>query len=47
MMKKRWYDVDPVVSRATEMLEKAEESLQVICAEYVIDKLKDFDFVIF
>ena len=26
------------------MLEKAEESLQVICAEYVIDKLKDFDF---
>lgn len=41
---KRWYDIDPVVSRAIAMLEQAEENLQIICAEYVIDKLKDIDF---
>jgi len=40
----RWYDVDPVVSRATEMLEHSAEDIQIICAEYVIDKLKDMDF---
>ena len=26
------------------MLEEADEDLQVVCAEYVIDKLKDIDF---
>lgn len=41
---KRWYDIDPVVSRAIAMLEQAEEELQIICAEYVIDKLKDIEF---
>ena len=41
---KRWYDIDPVVSRAIAMLEKSEEELQVICAEYIIDKLKDIEF---
>lgn len=41
---KRWYDVDPVVSRAIAMLEKSDEELQTICAEYIIDKLKDIDF---
>lgn len=44
MEQKRWYDIDPVVSRAIAMLEKADEELQIICAEYVIDKLKDIDF---
>lgn len=44
MEQKRWYDVDPVVSRAIAMLEKADEELQIVCAEYVIDKLKDIDF---
>lgn len=43
-MKKRWYDIDPVVSRATSMLEQADEELQVVCAEYIIDRLKDMDF---
>ena len=43
-MKKRWYDIDPVVSRATTMLEQADEELQIICAEYIIDRLKDMDF---
>lgn len=43
-MQKRWYDVEPVLSRAITMLEEADEDLQVVCAEYVIDKLKDIDF---
>ena len=43
-MQKRWYDVEPVLSRAIAMLEEADEDLQVVCAEYVIDKLKDIDF---
>ena len=42
--KQRWYDVNPVLSRAVEMWEKADEELQTICAEYVLDKLKDIDF---
>lgn len=40
----RWYDADPVLSRAIAVWEKADEELQTICAEYVLDKLKDFDF---
>lgn len=44
MEQKRWYDIDPVVSRAVAVLETAPEELQIICAEYVIDKLKDIDF---
>lgn len=43
-MQKRWYDVEPVLSRAVAMLEQADEDLQVVCAEYVIDKLKDINF---
>jgi len=42
--KKRWYDIDPTVSAAVSQWESAEEHLQTICAEYVIDKLKDIDF---
>ena len=43
-MKKRWYDIDPTVSRAVAELEKAEEYIQVRCADYIIDRLKDIDF---
>ena len=43
-MKKRWYDIDPVVSRAVEKLEKAEEYIQIRCADFIIDRLKDIDF---
>ncbi len=42
--RQRWYDVNPVLSRAVEMWENADEELQTICAEYVLDKLKDIDF---
>ena len=40
----RWYDVDPVLSRAISVWEIADENLQIICAEYVLDKLKDINF---
>lgn len=43
-MKKRWYDIDPTVSRAVAVLEKAEEYIQVRCADFIIDKLKDIEF---
>ena len=44
IMKKRWYDLDVTVSRAVSMLEKADEVIQVRCADYIIDQLKDIDF---
>ena len=43
-MKKRWYDIDPTVSRAIAELEKAEEYIQGRCADFIIDKLKDIEF---
>ena len=44
MNKKRWYDIDPTVSRAVFKLEQTEEYIQVRCAEYIIDRLKNIDF---
>ena len=44
VMKKRWYDLDVTVSSAVAMMEKADENIQVRCAEYIIDQLKDIDF---
>lgn len=43
-MFKRWYDLDTTVSKAISDWEQADEDVQIICAEYVIDKLKDMDF---
>lgn len=43
-MKKRWYDLDVTVSKAISMLEQADEPVQIRCAEYIIDRLKDVDF---
>ena len=42
-MFKRWYDADSVVSRAINELEKSSEEIQVRCADYIIDLLKDVD----
>lgn len=42
-MFKRWYDADAVVSKAIHDLEKAPEEIQVRCADYIIDLLKDVD----
>ena len=42
-MFKRWYDADSVVSRAINELEKSSEVIQVRCADYIIDLLKDVE----
>ena len=42
-MFKRWYDADAVVSRAINELEHAPEDIQVRCADYIIDLLKDVE----
>lgn len=42
-MFKRWYDADSVVSRAINELEKSSEEIQVRCADYIIDLLKDVE----
>lgn len=42
-MFKRWYDADTAVSRAINELEKLDEVLQVRCADFIIDLLKDVE----
>ncbi len=42
-MFKRWYDIDAVVSRAVNELEKAPEDIQIRCADFIIDLLKDVE----
>lgn len=42
-MFKRWYDADSVVSRAISELEKSSEEIQVRCADYIINLLKDVE----
>lgn len=42
-MFKRWYDADSVVSKAIHDLEHSTEEVQVRCADYIIDLLKDVE----
>lgn len=42
-MFKRWYDADSVVSKAIHDLEHSPEEVQVRCADYIIDLLKDVE----
>ncbi len=42
-MFKRWYDVDAVVSKAISELEHSTEDIQVRCADFIIDLLKDVE----
>lgn len=42
-MFKRWYDADSVVSKVISDLEKSDESIQIRCAEYIIDLMKDVE----
>lgn len=42
-MFKRWYDADSVVSKAIHDLEHSTEDVQVRCADYIIDLLKDVE----
>ena len=44
LKKQRWYDINPTLSKAIALWEKSDEEVQTICAEYVLDKLKDIDF---
>ena len=39
---KRWYDLDPTVSTAVSLMEKADEKVQLECAYLIIDKAKDY-----
>ncbi len=39
---KRWYDLDPTVSSAVSLMEKADEKTQLECAYIIIDKAKDY-----
>lgn len=41
-MQKRWYDLDPTVNLAINLMEKADEKVQLECAYYIIDKAKDY-----
>lgn len=42
-MFKRWYDADAAVSRAINELEKSTEEIQIRCADFIIDLLKDVE----
>ena len=42
-MFKRWYDADAAVSRAINEWEKSTEEIQVRCADFIIDLLKDVE----
>lgn len=42
-MFKRWYDVDAAVSKAISELEKSDEEIQVRCADFIINLLKDVE----
>ena len=42
-MFKRWYDADSVVSKVINDLEKSEEDIQIRCAEFIIDLMKDVE----
>lgn len=42
-MFKRWYDADSVVSKAIHDLEISSEEIQVRCADYIIELLKDVE----
>lgn len=42
-MFKRWYDVDAAVSKAISELEKSSEEIQVRCADFIIELLKDVE----
>ena len=42
-MFQRWYEADAAVSRAINELEKSSEEIQIRCADYIIDLLKDVE----
>ena len=45
-MEKRWYDFDPTISLAINLLEKAESDIKKYCLNYIIEKAKDTGLVL-
>ncbi len=45
-IKRRWYDEDPTISLAVSMLEKADKSIQILCAKFIKDKSHSFNIYI-
>lgn len=41
----RWYDADSIVSKAINELEKEPEDIQVMCADYIINLMKNIELV--
>ena len=39
---KRWYDIDPTVSLAVNLMKNATDDVQLKCADYIITKSKAF-----
>ena len=39
---KRWYDIDPTVSLAVNLIKNSTEDVQLKCADYIITKSKAF-----
>ena len=39
---KRWYDIDPTVSLAVNLIKNSAEDIQLKCADYIITKSKAF-----
>lgn len=42
-MFKRWYDADAAVSKVIHDMEKSSEPIQIMCAEYIIELMKDVE----
>jgi len=41
MNNKRWYDFDPTIALAVNLLERADETIKFECLEYIIKKAKN------
>lgn len=39
-MHKRWYDIDPTVSLSVSLIRNSNETMQLKCAEFIIDYAK-------
>lgn len=45
-IKRRWYDEDPTISLAVNLLEKTEKSIQLKCAQLIKEKSHSFNIYI-
>ena len=45
-LKQRWYDIDPTMSLAVNLLHDADETKQGECAKIIIQKARDFNISI-